>query len=145
MDMKLETDISVDDLPARLQSILPPDIQMLKVEQVDNNAPALQTQVDSAEYEITLAEAVPGSEMERKIASVMESASLPRKRRGKPYDLRPLICELKLTSETTIFMHLLARENATGRPEEVLDELGIESEGTRIERSRLLFTAESLQ
>ena len=42
-------------------------------------------------------------------------------------------------------MHLLARENATGRPEEVLDELGIESEGTRIERSRLLFTAESLQ
>ncbi len=145
MDMKLETDISVDDLPARLQSTLPPDIQVLKVEQVDNNAPALQTQVASAEYEITLAETVPGSEMERKIASVMESASLPRERRGKPYDLRPLIHELKLTSETTIFMHLLARENATGRPEEVLDELGIESEGTRIERSRLLFTAESLQ
>jgi len=145
MDMKLETDISVDDLPARLQSILPPDIEMLKVEQVDNNAPALQTQVDSAEYEIILSEAGSGSELERKIASVMESTSLPRERRGKPYDLRPLIRELKLTSETTIFMHLLARENATGRPEEVLDELGIESEGTRIERSRLLFTAESLQ
>jgi hypothetical protein len=44
-----------------------------------------------------------------------------------------------------VFMHLLARENATGRPEEVLDVLGIEFEGTRIERSRLLFTAESLQ
>jgi radical SAM-linked protein len=145
MDMKLETDISLDDLPARLQATLPPDIQVLKVEQVDNNAPALQTQIDSAEYEVTLTEAVSGSELERKIASVMESASLPRERRGKPYDLRPLIRELKLTSETTLFMHLLARENATGRPEEVLDVLGIEFEGTRIERSRLLFTAESLQ
>jgi radical SAM-linked protein len=145
LDMKLETDISLDDLPARLQATLPPDIQVLKAEQVDDKAPTLQTQVDSAEYEVTLTEAVPGSDLERKVASVMESTSLPRERRGKPYDLRPLIRELKLTSKTTLFMHLSARENATGRPEEVLDVLGIEFEGTRIERSRLLFTAESLQ
>ena len=145
LDMKLETDISLDDLPARLQATLPPDIQVLKAEQVDDKAPALQTQVDSAEYEVTLTEAVPASDLDRKIASVMESTSLPRERRGKPYDLRPLIRELKLTSETTLFMHLSARESATGRPEEVLDVLGIEFEGTRIERSRLLFTAELLQ
>ncbi|MCJ7434788.1 MAG: TIGR03936 family radical SAM-associated protein [Anaerolineales bacterium] len=145
MDMKLETDISLDDLPVRLQASLPHDIQVLKAEQVDDNAPALQTQVDSAEYEVTLTESVTGSDLKRKIAFVMESTSLPRERRGKSYDLRPLIRELKLTSETTIFMRLLARENATGRPEEVLDVVGIEFEGTRIERSRLLFTAESLQ
>ena len=154
MDMKLETDIPLDDLPARLQATLPRDIQVLKAEQVDDNAPALQTQMDSAEYEVTLTEAVSGSELERKIASVMESTSLPRERRGKPYDLRPLIRELSLTpcpspsgrgDGVRVFMHLLARENATGRPEEVLDVLGIEFEGTRIERSRLRFTAESLQ
>jgi radical SAM-linked protein len=145
MDMKVETDISVDYLPARLQASLPTDIQVLKAEQVDDNAPTLQTQVDSAEYEVTLTEAVSDSDLKHRIASIMESTSLPRERRGKPYDLRPLIRELKLTSGTTIFMHLLARENATGRPEEVLDVLGIEFEGTRIERSRLLFTAETLQ
>ena len=145
MDMKLEADTPLDDLPARLQATLPPDIQVLKAEQVDDNAPALQTQVDSAEYEVTFTEAVPASDLDRKIASVMESTSLPRERRGKPYDLRPLIRELKLTSKTTLFMHLFAHENATGRPEEVLDVLGIEFEGTRIERSRLLFTAETLQ
>jgi radical SAM-linked protein len=145
MDMKLETDISLDDLPVRLQSSLPHDIQILKAEQVDDNAPALQTQVDSAEYEVALTESVIGLELKRKIDSVMESTSLPRERRGKPYDLRPLIRELKLTSESGIFMKLSARENATGRPEEVLDVLGIEFEGTRIERSRLLFTVESLQ
>jgi radical SAM-linked protein len=145
LDMKLESDISLDDLLTRLQATLPPDIQVLKVEQVDDKASALQTQVDSAEYEVALTEAVPGSDLEGKVASIMESTSLPRERRGKSYDLRPLIRELKLTSETMLFMHLSARENATGRPEEVLDVLGIEFEGTRIERSRLLFTAETLQ
>jgi hypothetical protein len=36
-------------------------------------------------------------------------------------------------------MRLSAREGATGRPEEVLDVLGIPFEGTRIERTKLLF------
>lgn len=145
LDMKLETDIPLDGLPARLQATLPPDIRVLKVEQVDDKAPVLQTQLDSAEYEVTLTEAIPVSDLERKIASIMESTSLPRERRGKSYDLRPLIRNLRLTSESTLFMHLSARENATGRPEEVLDAMGIEFEGTCIERIRLLFTAETLQ
>ena len=38
-----------------------------------------------------------------------------------------------------IFMRLSAREGATGRPEEVLDVLGIAFEGTRIERTKLHF------
>lgn len=141
MDMKLEQDISIEDLPARLQSTLPPDIQVLKTEQVDERAPALQTQVDSAEYEVTLTEPVSGSELDRRIDSVMESTSLPRTRRGKSYDLRPLIHELKRNSENKLFMRLSARESATGRPEEVLDALGIEFEGTRIERTRLIFVS----
>jgi hypothetical protein len=36
-------------------------------------------------------------------------------------------------------MRLTAREGATGRPEEVLDELGIPSEDCRIERTALIF------
>jgi hypothetical protein len=35
-------------------------------------------------------------------------------------------------------MRLAAREGATGRPEEVLDALGIPLETTRIERTRLI-------
>jgi hypothetical protein len=38
-----------------------------------------------------------------------------------------------------LWMQLAAREGATGRPEEVLDVLGIRYEGTRVERSRFLF------
>jgi hypothetical protein len=36
-------------------------------------------------------------------------------------------------------MRLTAQEGATGRPEEVLDVMGIPFEETRIERTKLLF------
>jgi radical SAM-linked protein len=139
MDMKLEHDISLSDLPTRLNKTLPSGLQVVAVEQVDEREPALQTQIASAEYEVTLTEAVDRSELERRIDSVIESKAIPRERRGKIYDLRPLLEELKLLSDDKIFMRLAAREGATGRPEEVLDVLGIAFEGTRIERTRLIF------
>jgi radical SAM-linked protein len=139
MDIRLERDISLDDLPTRLNGTLPSGLQVVSVQQVDEREPALQTQVAAAEYEVTLTDDVSRSELERRIESVTESKAIPRERRGKIYDLRPLIEELRLVSDDRIFMRLAAREGATGRPEEVLDVLGIAFEGTRIERTRLVF------
>jgi radical SAM-linked protein len=139
MDIKLEQDIPLDSLPTRLNSTLPSGLQVVEVEQVDERAPALQTQVQSAEYEVTLTEPADESELKRKIASVIESKSIARERRGKMYNLRPLIEDLDLLSSAKIRMRLAAREGATGRPEEVLDALGIAFEATRIERTRLIF------
>lgn len=152
MDIKLERDISLDDLPTRLNSTLPSGLQVVGVEQVDEREPALQTQVRAAEYEVTLTEPIDLTELEQKIDSVMELQTIPRERRGKMYDLRPLIEALQMMesdgfpgrkdqgpSRQRIFMRLTAREGATGRPEEVLDVLGIAFEGTRIERTRIIF------
>ena len=139
MDIRLEHDIALEDLPTRLNETLPSGLQVVGVEQVDDREPALQTQVKAAEYEVTLTEAMDRSELQRRIDSVIESKAIPRERRGKMYDLRPLIDELTLLTDDKIFMRLAAREGATGRPEEVLDVLGIAFEGTRIERTRLIF------
>ena len=139
IDLRLEREISLDGLRERLQETLPTGIQVSSIESVDERAPALQTQVTSAEYRVTLTEAVDGSELTRRVGSVMETASIPRERRGKSYDLRPLIESLEVSPEGTIHMRLSAREGATGRPEEVLDVLGIAFEGTRIERTHLIF------
>ncbi len=143
LDMKLERDIPLEGLRDTLQETLPPGIQVLAIEQVDDRAPALQTRVVSAEYEVTLTEPVDGSELKRRIDSVLQAESILRTRRGKEYDLRPLIESLALSEgepqEMKIVMKLSAREGATGRPEEVLDMLGIAFEGTRIERTRLNF------
>ncbi len=152
MDMRLEHEIQLEGVRERLQQTLPAGIQVLNVENADERAPALQTQVESAEYQVTLTESVGASGLKRKIDSVMESESIIRERRGKTYDLRPLIEELQiLESESLlsvqepapalqkIFMRLAAREGATGRPEEVLDALGIAFEETHVERTHLIF------
>lgn len=148
MDMRLERDIPLDGLREKLQHTLPTGIQVLNVESAGELVPALQTQVVSAEYEVTLTETVGESELKRKVDSVLAAESIIRERRGKTYDLRPLIEKLSITPShltegkgqgVRVFMRLSAKEGATGRPEEVLNVLGIAFEGTRIERTCLNF------
>jgi len=138
LDMRLEREIPLEGLLQRLNDTLPSGIQVLNIEQVEERAPALQTQVASAEYEVRMIESGFGSDVNRRIKSVMATESIIRTRREKEYDLRPLIEELSLADDK-IIMRLAAREGATGRPEEVLDVLGIAFEGTRIERTKLFF------
>src|SRR5512145_64799 len=71
MDMRLEKDIPLDTLAETLNNTMPTGIRVLGIEQVDERAPALQTQTLSAEYEVTMTEAVDGSELKRKVDSVM--------------------------------------------------------------------------
>jgi radical SAM-linked protein len=156
VDMRFSQGVDLAGLPERLQSAMPPGIGILKVVGVDEQGPALQTQVVAAEYEVTLTEnmavrdpslspnkpAALGSGhtgMALRMKDLLEKPSLPRERRGKTYDLRPLIEKLEAVSEDRIFMRLTAREAATGRPEEVLDALGIAVENAQIERINLIF------
>lgn len=144
LDMRLEHEIPLEGLRQKLQDTLPTGIQITSIESVDEKLPALQTLVAAAEYEVTLTDSstslrVDRSELERKIESIMDSESIIRERRGKTYDLRPLIEELGFETPNKICMRLAAREGATGRPEEVLDMLGIAFENTRIERTHLIF------
>jgi radical SAM-linked protein len=146
LDMRLKEEISLDGLRERFQGAVPPGLEILKIEQVDETLPALQTQVAAAEYAVTFTEPVDASDLARRLAAIMEAGSLPRERRGKAYDLRPLIEQLSLTplpkgerQGVRVFMRLTAREGATGRPEEVLEQLGVAPESVRIERTRLIF------
>jgi len=138
LDMWLNED--VEDVIESLQANVPPGLTILDAKPVDDREPSLQSQVIAAEYEVKITEANSASGLIEKVASVLESESILRVRRKKEYDLRPLIEILTLSTDTQLFMRLTAREGATGRPEEVLDALGIPLEDTRIERTRLLFT-----
>ena len=143
LDVRLNEELTVTDISTRLQESLPPDIKIIDVQSVDERLPALQTQVLSAAYNVHLTEAFDGSELTRRVESLMNSESLLRERRGKSYDLRPLIEMLSVITEANgkvwLKMTLASREGATGRPEEVLSALGIEADTTRVERTRLIF------
>lgn len=138
LDLRLERDIELDSLPDQLNATLPTGIHVSAVTQVDERAPALQTQVLSAEYEVRMIEAGFPSEVRRSVEALMAAESIIRIRREKQYDLRPLIEWVEVRGDT-IAMRLAAREGATGRPEEVLAELGIAFDETRIERTKLIF------
>lgn len=143
LDVRLNEEIPIEDISKRLKDNLPSGIQIIHIESVDEGAPALQTQVVSAEYEIHLTEPIDGAGLARKVEALMLSESLTRERRGKVYDMRPLVEMLNVVSEANgelgLKMTLAAREGATGRPEEVLNALDIAPEYTRVERTRLIF------
>lgn len=148
LDIRLQEEIPLPGLLERLQAVLPEGIRPLSLEQAEERAAPLQTRVQQAEYEISLPAEETPSDLEAHLRALLAAPSLPRIRRGKPYDLRPLIDSLhllKASSPPRLFLRLSARESATGRPEEVLAALEIPFEIAQIERTRLIFSPEPLQ
>jgi radical SAM-linked protein len=143
LDMRLAEDLPLDGMKERIQAAVPSGLKILQVESVDEKLPALQTLVEQAEYEIIFTEPVEGTKLTAQVAEMLNTASLPRERRGKSYDLRPLIEQVSLVTDAEgnprMKMRLIAREGATARPEEILDHLGIAPETVRVERTRLIF------
>jgi len=125
----------------QLQDADTPGLQILLVEAVDLKAPKIPNLVVSAEYLITLIE--PVEDLDERVHVILSSDSLIRDRRGKKYDLRPLIEQievLKLTShhEQCFHLQLAARTGATGRPDEVLAEMEISLQNARVHRIKLI-------
>jgi len=142
IDIWLENERSLVDIERVINHALPPGLVVNQINQVDLRAPSLQSQLIAAEYTITLLQ--PYSDMETRLHKLLEADSLPRERRGKLYDLRPLISRLELLSTDDngyqrILMLLSALEGATGRPEEVLLCANIDPLAVRIHRTRLIF------
>ncbi len=145
VDVWLDESRSVPDTPdeicARLQEVAPQGLLVQSVEEIDERAPALQTQVMAAEYRISFMVTVPPDLLQR-IESLLAQPTLPRRWRERSYDLRPLILQLKWDGQA-LGMILSAREGATGRPEEVLAALDLPLDGACIERVRLILEHES--
>jgi len=108
------------------------------LEIIDPSAPPLQKKVSAAEYQVRLLDQV--LNLDQKIETMLDSESILREKRGKTYDLRPLIEELKFEGgeSRSIEMLLKAQEGSTGRPEEVLRALDIPPENSRVERTKLV-------
>lgn len=142
LDVWLESeDLVHEDLLTDLEQAIPPGLQIHTVKQIDLQAPALQTLVHSVGYMVILLE--PVSDLESRVADLLAVDNLPRQRRGRQYDLRPLIEEIHLLpldheEHEGLYMQLVAQEARTGRPEEVLDALQISPQSARVHRTQLL-------
>jgi radical SAM-linked protein len=132
---------NIEGIRSQLIHAQPPGIEVLEGIFVDPNSPPLQKKVSAAEYSAVLLDPTPN--LVQKIETLLNCETLIRQRRGKTYDLRPLIKEITHSPEIEsslqqISMLLNAQEGGTGRPEEVLLALEIQPENTRIERKSLI-------
>jgi radical SAM-linked protein len=149
MDVVLERRMSPYKFAKGLASHLPPGIELLSVEEVYPKLPSLQSQVRSAEYRVTVSWDGSQEEVEGRLHELLTAESLLRQRRGKDYDLRPLIealwVERKGADGWVLGMRLRAGDQGTGRPDEVLDALGLAEGSYAVRRERLLFGPVSSQ
>lgn len=123
LDVWLDEAWTPEQLLAALQGKTPEDLQVRAVEVVPFNATAPAELIRAAEYRVWLNEVAP-EEVATRCAALFAAESLPRTRGDKRYDLRPLIEALAPCPEG-VWMRLSARPGATGRPDEVMAELGL--------------------
>jgi len=137
MDFWLSEKLALLDVTRQLNGALPPGLEVIALVEVELKAPALETQLKSAEYRVTFRDPVDRVELEKKVAEVLKADSLPRERRGKTYDLHPLIEGLRVEPDGSLCMKLSLRPGATGRPEEVLNALDLDCQAAKTIRDNL--------
>lgn len=142
VDVWLEEELPLDQVAKALQRAIPPGIQIAEIQSVSDRLPSLQSSLKSSEFVVTFLEDQP--QLGAQVKRLQEADSLPRTRRNKPYDLRPLIQALEVLPAGAdrlprLRMVLSAQEGATGRPEEVLDCMDIPADVCRVHRTALFF------
>jgi radical SAM-linked protein len=142
LDALLEETVSADDLAQTLVPALPRGLTVRQVHRVDLKEPALQTRIVSAEYRVTVEGDESHEDIEARIDRILEAPELMHERRGRQYDLRPLIEQLWLEradgGQIVLMMRLAARQGATARPEAVLQALGMAGTSPSYHRLRLI-------
>jgi len=149
-DVYLNEALDPAEFVARLTAALPPGIRPLAAEPVSREMPSLQSQVAGAAYRVEVEASEAETSFRAKLdAFVARPKAWRERRRGKEvsrYDLRPLVQELSYAGPTAyghaFEVTMRAAPGATGRPDELLAELGYETAPRRIERVGLLFLGE---
>ena len=145
IDILLDEVVAPDRIKEMLLAKMAPGIILHTVEEVPINDPALQASTVTAVYTVTPLDPIDASALQQTIDDLLASETHMRERargkRRKPYDLRPLIEEIRLEETAdapTIHMRLALQEGKTGRPDEVLYALGLDPADTRIHRTQII-------
>jgi len=142
VDIWLSDQLDLETIIGKLENAVPPGIKVQNVELAVTTEPAIQTTILSARYHAIFPANFDSDRLAMNINSVMEQVEIIRLRRTKQYDLRPLIQNLSLIQTPEgmegIEMLLSASEGKTGRPDEVLLQLGIDPSLADITRVELI-------
>lgn len=133
----------VDPAAAQTQiaARMAPGIVIQSVVEIPLSEPPLQNRTADAVYVVTLLDPIDEIDLAQRVADLLAASTLPRARRDKTYDLRPLIHELTIgknsDGRTELTMRLALLPSQTGRPDEVALALGLDPLALRIHRTRI--------
>jgi radical SAM-linked protein len=144
LDFWLEGSDSVKEIIEKIVLNTHPGIEIIHIEEIDPLAPILQSHLVSSTYLVTSFVEVDQETITGRWTRLLTEEKIIRSRRGKEYDLRPLILSINGSKNengsTSLQMTLSAREAATGRPEEVISTMEMDPFSFRYERVSLIFT-----
>lgn len=140
-DVWLDSDLPLDEISRILNKTAQPGLEVHSIESLPVYQTPLQNRVTSVVYQLSLLDRVDPSDLEQQVTQTMSKSSIPRERRGKVYDLRPLIEDVKIIQTkpgAVILLKISALPGATGRPEEFLEEIGVDPYTVDIQRVEIL-------
>lgn len=141
LDLWLEQGVSEGEVRVALEKSLPAGLGLRLLVGLSSPHGDLQDRVVAGDYTATAYGAGFPVDVAERVARLLGSRSVPRERRGRSYDLRPLIWDLRVLSSRpslSLLMRLRLREGGTGRPDEVLACLDLGGFGVLVSRDRLL-------
>ena len=132
----------VEEIQARLEAAAPPGMAIRTVQEVDLQEDSLQSRMHASAFVVTFFDPQDLENLNEKVRALLSQKEIIRIRRKKIYNLRPLILEFEARlvedSEPGLWMRLLAEPGATGRPDEVLDEMGFMNTQYLVRRTQLI-------
>jgi radical SAM-linked protein len=147
LDVWLTECLMPEEVLSQLGPALPSGLVVLSTEPVELRAPSLQAEMRAAEYRATVHSQEPVEAVRGRIEALLSEPTLPRQRHHKGklqiYDLRPLVQSVVVepgqAGGFVLQLRLQAGPEGAGRPDEVLDALGLWLPPHTIERTKLCF------
>ncbi len=140
-DILLREVMAPDQVREQLMARMAPGIDIHDLYEVPLSGASLQALARSATYRATPLDPVDPVSLRDRVASFLATPVIERERRGKTYDLRPLVHELRVeggpAEPVSLWLRLSLQPGQTGRPDEVLLELGLEPLDVRVHRLAL--------
>ena len=137
VDIETSEACDPEETARALNEHTPPGMRIVRVTALAEGSPGLEKLILAGDYSAVPIEDSWPEDLAQRIGQAMGSATLPRARRGKTYDLRPRILSLALEG-ITLRMRLSLTADATGRPDEVLGAMGLESLPVDVKREKLV-------
>jgi radical SAM-linked protein len=148
-DIWLMTAVPPTTALKQIMSRIAPGLAIQRVWEVPLSEASLQSFTHSARYQAVLPPETDPATTAARLHEIMAADKLIRARRDKEYDLRPLILSANLETgddgRPLLNMELLLQPSLSGRPDELLEELGVDPLDAHIRRTYIQLMAEATQ